>query len=80
MRVIETDACRPTPPPAASPGNRSVWSQVESGFWVGSAGGDFLGTVERVEGGGFVARKATGVRVGEFGTLTAARMSVTGDG
>lgn len=54
-----------------------VWCQVEPCFWVGNAQGEFLGTVERVGSGGFLARNSTAERVGEFGTLARARMAVT---
>lgn len=72
LTVIETDG-RPARTKKAA---RTVWCQVEPGFWAGSADGEFLGTVERLEDGGFRARGATAERVGEFSTLAQARIAI----
>lgn len=70
--MIETDA-RPRRTKTAT---RTVWCQVEPGFWAGSADGEFRGTVERLEEGVYLARDATAAPVGEFSTLSEARVSI----
>lgn len=56
----------------------STWAEVDTGFWVGSADGVFLGTIERQEPGRFFARDAIRRYVGEFPTLALAREAIIG--
>lgn len=49
-----------------------TWVQADRGFWVGSALGDFVGTIEHV-GGTYLARGARGQSEGEHPTLESAR-------
>jgi hypothetical protein len=49
-----------------------TWVQADRGFWVGSALGDFVGTIER-QGGVYLARGARGQSEGTHPTLASAR-------
>ena len=49
-----------------------TWVQADRGFWVGSALGDFVGTIER-QGGVYVARGARGQSEGMHPSLASAR-------
>lgn len=60
------------------PGCTPTWAEVDRGFWVGSADGAFLGTVERQEPKRFFARDATRRYVGEYPTLALARTAIIG--
>lgn len=54
----------------------ATWSAVETGFWAGSAGGNFIGTVEKVPHGEFIARNAVGAEIGSFDSSREARAAV----
>ena len=56
----------------------ATWARVEDDFYVGSRNGQFLGYVEREEGGAFVARNMYSQVVGEYPTLNEARRAVDG--
>jgi hypothetical protein len=49
-----------------------TWVQADRGFWVGSALGEFVGTIER-QGGVYAARGARGQSEGTHPTLASAR-------
>jgi hypothetical protein len=49
-----------------------TWVQADRGFWVGSALGDFVGTIER-QGGVYFARGARGQSEGTHTSLASAR-------
>ena len=49
-----------------------TWVEADRGFWVGSALGDFVGTIER-QGGVYLARGARGQSEGTHPTLASAR-------
>jgi hypothetical protein len=69
MTLIESAPQRPDLPSAP------VWREVESGFWVASAEGTFLGTIEQQDAR-FFARNAVRVYVGEWPTLAQAQTAV----
>jgi hypothetical protein len=46
-----------------------AWHEVDDGFWAGSSGGRFLGTVERHAAGRYFARDSARAYVGEFRSL-----------
>jgi len=52
------------------------WHLVDEGFWVGNAGGMFLGTIEQHGATRFFARNATRSYVGEYRSLGAASAAV----
>jgi hypothetical protein len=56
-------------------GARSHWTEVEEGFHVGNRGGEYAGSVSKVEDG-FVAFDGIGTPVGRFPTVEQARASV----
>lgn len=58
-----------------SPGS-PTWAEVDRGFWVGSADGVFLGTVERNGPKRFSARDAVRRQVGEYPTPALARAAI----
>lgn len=64
-----------TATPSAAPGTR--WTAVAEGLWAGTRDGEFLGTVEFVDGG-FETADAQGVRIGRSHSLTAAERLVDG--
>jgi hypothetical protein len=49
-----------------------TWVQADRGFWVGSALGEFVGTIER-HGGVYLARGARGQSEGTHSSLASAR-------
>jgi hypothetical protein len=51
------------------------WPEVEAGFWVANADGNFGGTVERA-GRRFVARDALGGELGRFADAASAKRAV----
>jgi hypothetical protein len=51
------------------------WPEVEAGFWVAQADGNFGGTVER-DGRRFLARDAHGVALGSFPDAARAKRAV----
>ncbi|MFC8681573.1 hypothetical protein ACFT30_08625 [Microbacterium ureisolvens] len=54
----------------------AIWHEVDSGFWVGSTDGAFLGSIERLARGRFLARDALNRIVGEYAGLGYARRAV----
>lgn len=66
----------PSDPAAAVPAG-TRWTAIADGLWVGTRDGDFLGTVEFVDGG-FVTSDAEGTRIGRSHSLAAARRLVDG--
>lgn len=54
----------------------ATWHEVDSGFWVGNTGGAFLGSIERLARGRFLARDAVSQVVGEYAGLGYARRAV----
>lgn len=56
--------------------DEASWHMVEDGFWVGNARGMFLGTIERVRPGRFLARSETSSCIGEHRSLAAAEAAV----
>jgi len=70
MTLIESAPPRPELP--AIP----VWREVEPGFWVASAEGMFLGTIEQHSENRFFARNSNRTYVGEWATLDLARDAV----
>ena len=73
-----TGAHRATTAPAPAPidpGTR--WTAVTDGLWAGTRDGEFLGTVEFVDGG-FETADAQGVRIGRSHSLAAAERLVDG--
>ncbi|WP_405371869.1 MULTISPECIES: hypothetical protein [unclassified Microbacterium] len=69
MTMVDTQA------PAAERNASVRWHEVEDGFWVGSAPGLFLGTVERTPTG-YVTRDHAGVRIAEFPSADQARAAL----
>lgn len=57
--------------PAASGPARTVWTSVAEGLWAGNRDGEFLGTVEFVDGG-FETADHRGARIGRSHSLAAA--------
>ncbi|MFE7844314.1 hypothetical protein ACFUTX_03860 [Microbacterium sp. NPDC057407] len=55
---------------------RATWAEVDTDFWVGSAEGVFLGTIERHEPNRYFARDAVRHYVGEYPSLALAREAV----
>lgn len=53
------------------------WALVADGLWAGTRDGDFLGTVEFVDGG-FVTSDQHGARIGRSHSLAAAQRLVDG--
>lgn len=53
------------------------WASVADGLWAGTRDGEFLGTVEFIDGG-FVTSDAQGVRIGRSHSLAAAERLVDG--
>ena len=53
-----------------------MWREVEDGFWVASAEGMFLGTIEQHGADRFFARDSTRTYVGEWATLEMAQTAV----
>lgn len=53
------------------------WSAVAEGLWAGTRDGDFLGTVEFVDGG-FITSDQHGARIGRSHSLAAAQRLVDG--
>ncbi|WP_341578682.1 hypothetical protein [Microbacterium schleiferi] len=78
MEVIETSSALTVETLGTARANTAVWYEVDRGFWVGSAVGEFLGTIERRARDSFVARGATGSHVGQYETMDAARAAITG--
>ena len=70
MTLIESAPPKPDQP--ADP----VWREVEPGFWVASADGMFLGTIEQHSEHRFFARNSTRTYVGEWSSLDLARDAV----
>jgi hypothetical protein len=70
MTLIESAPHRPELPTGP------VWREVEPGFWVASAEGMFLGTIERQDDDRFFARNATRIYVGEWRSLELAQHAV----
>ena len=56
----------------------ATWHEVDSGFWVGSADGEFLGSIERFARGRYLARDALHRTVGEYAGLGFARKAIVG--
>lgn len=54
----------------------TTWAEVDTGFWVGSTDGVFLGTIEREAPDRYLARDAVSRDVGEYPDLAAARTAV----
>ena len=54
----------------------ATWHEVDSGFWVASADGVFLGSIERLARGRFLARDAIHRIVGEYAGLAHARNAI----
>jgi hypothetical protein len=52
------------------------WLEVDSGFWVGSADGNFGGTIERA-GRRYGARDALGAPLGSFTDVGSAKLAVS---
>lgn len=52
-----------------------IWAQVEPAFWVASTRGEFVGTVERVDGL-YRARDSRAAAVGDFADLASAKRRV----
>lgn len=53
-----------------------VWREVDQGFWVASAEGMFLGTIEQHGENRFFARNSTRIYVGEWPSLDLAQSAV----
>lgn len=77
-------------PPATTPATTPVgtatpsslmsgtrWATVTDGLWAGTRDGEFLGTVEFIDGG-FVTSNAQGARIGRSHSLAAAERLVDG--
>ncbi len=54
----------------------TTWHEVDSGFWVGSAAGEFVGSVERLGRARYVARDEVSRALGEFVGLRHARNAI----
>jgi hypothetical protein len=66
------------PPTSVAPSAHDTrWAPVAEGLWAGTRGGDFLGTVEFVDGG-FETSDAHGTRIGRSHSLAAAQRLVDG--
>lgn len=64
----------PAPAPAPAPAG-VLWAPVAEGLWAGTRAGEFLGTVEFVDGA-FETSDARGMRVGRSHSLAAAQQLV----
>lgn len=74
MTIAEND---PLPASVAAPPmpGGTLWTQVESDFWVGQEHGSFLGSVER-QSGRYFARDAQRAYLGEYPSLAAATRAI----
>lgn len=63
-------------PPRSGSQTDPIWREVEPGFWVASAEGMFLGTVEQGDERRFFARNSTRTYVGEWRSLDRAQRAV----
>ena len=54
----------------------AAWHEVDSGFWVGNTSAGFLGSVERLGRGRYLARDELSRTLGEFIGLSHARDAV----
>lgn len=66
-----------TPAPTMATAADTRWTAVAEGLWAGTRGGEFLGTVEFVDGG-FETADAHGTRIGRSHSLAAAERLVDG--
>lgn len=58
----------------------ATWSRVEDGFYVGSRGSAFLGYVDRLPDGRFLACDADSTVIGFFADLDSATAALSGGG
>jgi hypothetical protein len=73
--TLISPAPAPAPTPAIASGTR--WTAVAEGLWAGTRDGEFLGTVEFVDGG-FETADEHGARIGRSHSLAAAQRLVDG--
>ncbi|WP_106814455.1 hypothetical protein [Microbacterium timonense] len=71
MTMVEGVAAR-----VLAGGTHAVWHEVDTGFWVGNAGGAFLGSIERLGRGRYLARDELHRIVGEYVGLAGARDAI----
>jgi len=60
------------PASPAAPSTRAAWNAVAEGLWAGTRDGEFVGTIEFVDGG-FVTADHRGTRIGRSHSLAAAQ-------
>ncbi len=63
-------------PPATIVPRAVTWSKVDTGFYVASKAGEYVGSIDTTPDGHFVAFDATSAPIGRYAELSAAKAAV----
>lgn len=69
-------ASDPVAPPAGIAPRAVTWSKVDTGFYVASKAGEYVGSVDTTPDGHFVAFDATSAPIGRYADLSEAKTAV----